>query len=71
MKCPRNLRYVRTFVIIVYMILVIHESAFIYVIFINFQMSDERYQKVQVELTRTIDILHEGKTSFMKINMQY
>lgn len=34
-------------------------------------MSDERYQKVQVELTRTIDILHEGKTSFMKINMQY
>lgn len=53
------------------MILVIHESAFIYVIFINFQMSDERYQKVQVELTRTIDILHEGKTSFMKINMQY
>lgn len=36
---------------------------------INFlwQLSDERYQKVSVELTRTVDILHEEQERVVKI----
>lgn len=36
-------------------------------IYVCWQLSDERYQKVSIELTRSIDILHEEQERVVKI----